>query len=111
MALLAAIVLAVFILPAPWNAVALFAGAVVEVGEAAFGIWYSKRRRAAIGVEGMVGQAARVKEACRPRGSVSYRGERWQATCEEGADPGERVRIEAVEGLTLVVRPERSAGS
>jgi membrane protein implicated in regulation of membrane protease activity len=33
-------------------------------------------------------------------------GELWEARCAEGADVGERVRIEALDGLTLVVTPE-----
>jgi membrane protein implicated in regulation of membrane protease activity len=34
---------------------------------------------------------------------VQLFGERWQARCEEGADVGERLVIEAVEDITLVV--------
>jgi membrane protein implicated in regulation of membrane protease activity len=101
--LLTAILLAVFLLPAPWNVLVLAVGVLGEIGEAAFGIWYSRRRRAATGAEGMVGGTAKVVEACRPNGRVSYNGERWQAVCEEGAEIGERVRIKAVDGLALAV--------
>jgi membrane protein implicated in regulation of membrane protease activity len=31
-------------------------------------------------------------------------GERWEARCAEGADPGERVSVVGIEGLTLIVR-------
>jgi membrane protein implicated in regulation of membrane protease activity len=31
-------------------------------------------------------------------------GELWQAECAEGADPGERVEVVAVDGLLLDVR-------
>jgi membrane protein implicated in regulation of membrane protease activity len=103
MALLIAILLAVFFLPTPWNVLALACGLFVEVGEVTFGIWYSRRRRATTGAEGMVGGTARVVDACRPEGRVSYKGERWEATCAEGADIGERVRIRAVDGLRLEV--------
>ena len=51
----------------------------------------------------MVGGIAKVLEACRPEGRVSYKGELWDAVCAEGADIGERVRIKAVDRLTLVV--------
>ena len=47
--------------------------------------------------------AAKVIEACRPKGRVSFKGERWEAVCDQGAEIGERVRIKAVDGLTLVV--------
>lgn len=103
MLLLTAIVLAVFFLPTPWNFVVLVLGLCGEVGEVIFGIWYSRRRRAATGVESMVGRTAKVIEACLPGGRVSFKGERWQAVCDEGAEIGERVRIKAVDGLTLVV--------
>ena len=51
----------------------------------------------------MVGSTAKVIEPCRPEGRVSYKGERWDAVCAEGADIGERVRIKAVDGLRLEV--------
>lgn len=103
MLLLTAIVLAVFFLPTPWNVLVLALGLFGEVGEAMFGIWYSRRRRAATGAEGMIGATVKVTEACCPSGRVSFKGERWQAVCDEGAEIGERVRIKAVDGLTLVV--------
>jgi membrane-bound ClpP family serine protease len=109
MLLLTAIVLAVFVLPAPWNGLVLVFGLVGETGEVIFGIWYSRRRRAAAGSQRMIGSTVRVIEPCRSRGRISYKGERWDAVCAEGADIDERVRIAALDGLTLVV--ERIAAS
>ena len=103
MLLLTAIVLAVFVLPAPWNGLVLVLGVLGETGEVIFGIWYSRRRDAAIGAGRMIDATVRVIEPCRPRGFVSYKGERWVAVCAEGADTGERVRIVELDGLTLVV--------
>ena len=103
MLLLIAIVLAIFLLPTPWNVLVLALGLIGEASEVTFGIWYSRRRRAATGAEGMVGGTAKVIESCHPEGRVSYKGERWEAACADGADIGERVRIKAVDGLTLVV--------
>jgi membrane-bound ClpP family serine protease len=100
MLLLTAIVLAVFVLPAPWNGLVLVFGLVGEAGEVVFGIWYSRRRRFAAAQ--MIGSKVRVIESCRPRGRVSFKGERWDAVCPEGADAGERVRIAAIDGSTLV---------
>jgi membrane-bound serine protease (ClpP class) len=51
----------------------------------------------------MIGQEAVVVSPCRPLGEVRVHGELWQARCEDGAEAGERVRIEGIEGLTLVV--------
>jgi membrane protein implicated in regulation of membrane protease activity len=39
----------------------------------------------------------------RPNGQVRLNGELWEAVSDEGADPGDIVRVDAVEGLTLVV--------
>jgi membrane-bound ClpP family serine protease len=107
--LLAAIVLAVFVLPAPWNGLVLVFGLVGEAGEVIFGIWYSRRRRSTASAGQMIGSTVRVVEPCRPRGRVSFKGERWDAVCAEGAAAGERVRITAMDGSTLIV--ERDAAS
>jgi len=109
MLLLTAIVFAVFVLPAPWNGLVLVFGLVGEAGEVIFGIWYSRRRRSTVAAEQMIGSTVRVIELCRPRGSVSFKGERWDAVCPEGADAGERVRVAAIDRSTLVV--ERIAAS
>lgn len=102
------LVLAFFVLPRPWGFVAVGAGVVVEVGEAWFWWWLSKRRRPAIGLEAMPGSTATVVTPCRPRGQVRIRGELWQATCAEGADPGEVVVVRDVDpdDLTLIVEPD-----
>lgn len=98
-----AIVLAVFVLPAPWNGLVLVLGVLGETGEVIFGIWYSRRRGSATDAERMIGAAVRVIEPCRPRGRISFKGERWEAVCAQGAEIGERVRIAAVDKSTLMV--------
>lgn len=105
MILLLAFALAVFVLPSPWGVVAVGAALVVEVGEAWFWWWLSRRRRPAVGVEAMLGETAIVVVPCRPLGQVRIQGELWQARCEAGADAGDQVRVEGIEGLTLVVAP------
>jgi len=81
------------------------AAAAVEVGESLFWLWFSKRKRAAVGAEALVGRTARVVRPCHPDGYVRLDGELWQARCSEGADRGDEVRITALDGLTLVVEP------
>jgi membrane-bound serine protease (ClpP class) len=103
MALLGAIFLAVFVVPLPWSIAVMVAGAVIEVGETVFWWRLSHRRRPQVGVETLVGEEATVVTPCRPAGQVRIAGELWQATCVEGADPGDVVRVQAVDGLTLVV--------
>lgn len=61
------------------------------------------------GVEGLVGATAEARSSIDPDGQVWCRGTNWSARLAAGASPvelGDRVRVEAVEGLTLVVRPE-----
>jgi len=103
MLLVAAILLAVFVLPAPWNGLVVVCGLLAEAGEVVFGIWYSRRRRFAVDAERMIGATVKVVESCRPRGLVSYKGERWDAVCAEGADASERVQIVGMDGQTLIV--------
>jgi membrane protein implicated in regulation of membrane protease activity len=38
---------------------------------------------------------------------VRVNGELWAARCSEGASRGDTVRVEGVDGLTLVVAPRR----
>lgn len=105
MILVGAILLAIFWLPPPWGVVVVGAAAVVEIAETGFWIWLSKRRKAAVGMETLVGAEALVVAPCRPLGQVRVQGELWQARCNAGADVGARVTVQAVEGLTLVVEP------
>jgi membrane-bound serine protease (ClpP class) len=102
----AAVILALFVIPKPWGLVLVAVAAVVEVGESFFWIHLSRRRRILMGAETLIGAPAKVESACRPVGRVRVRGELWQARCEPGAEVGQDVRIVAREGLTLLVEPE-----
>ena len=60
----------------------------------------------------LVGRLARAREPLRPRGYVQLGGELWLAEVVTGVGPveaGDEVRVEAVDGLTLRVRPAPSA--
>jgi membrane protein implicated in regulation of membrane protease activity len=103
MVLVIAILLAVLVLEEPWTWIVVLAGATFELGEATLFIWWSKRRRAVVGAEALIGQRALVSAECRPSGQVRVVGELWQARCDPGADVGEEVIVRALDGLTLVV--------
>jgi membrane protein implicated in regulation of membrane protease activity len=103
MALLVAIVLALIFLPWPWNLLAILGGLAVETVELAWGLSLARRWKPKTGAEAMIGEAAKVVTACRPLGEVRVQGELWEARCDEGADACETVRIDSIEGLTLVV--------
>jgi membrane protein implicated in regulation of membrane protease activity len=99
-----AVLLAVFWLPDEIGWVVVGVAARLELGESYFWYRWSQRRRAHTGGEAMIGRKATAIGACRPRGQVKLDGEIWQAICPEGADPGETVTIESLDGLTLTVR-------
>jgi membrane protein implicated in regulation of membrane protease activity len=99
-----AIVLAFFV-PWPANLVVVCLGVVGEVGEIVWGRRIAKRWRPRTGAEAMVGMEGEVVASCHPRGQVRVHGELWEATCPEGADVGQTVRVKLVEGLILVVEP------
>jgi len=102
-ALILALVLALIFLDWPWNLVAILGGLTVETAELTWGLSLARRWKPKTGAEAMIGEEAEVVSACRPVGEVRVKGELWQARCDEGADTGDTVRIERLDGLTLVV--------
>lgn len=85
-------------------AVGLLAGtAAFELSTPLLWLWYSRRGRAQVGAETLIGQTVEVTEECRPYGLVRVQGELWRARCPAGAARGERVRIAGRDGLTLEV--------
>jgi len=110
MILLLAILIVVFVPVAePWGAVVIIVGCLLEIGEVvALRRWshhLNRRLKPATGAEAMIGRTAKVVAPCRPTGTVRVHGELWEARCEAGADARDTVRIDAVEGLALVVSP------
>jgi membrane protein implicated in regulation of membrane protease activity len=103
MALVVAILLALFLVPRSWGWALVGLAAAYEVGSTWLGWHWSRTRADVVGPASLVGTLAEVTATCRPDGWVLVRGERWQARCAAGADRGEEVRVAAVEGLTLVV--------
>lgn len=71
-----------------------------------------RERPVRTGAEGLVGSRAEARTSLDPDGQVAVAGSIWGARLAGGEGqvrPGDRVTVEAVEGLTLVVRPEPSA--
>ena len=60
------------------------------------------------GVEGLVNKRGVAREVLDPRGRVFVHGEIWNATSDGGAAiaPGTEIRVVAVDGMNLTVRPE-----
>jgi membrane-bound serine protease (ClpP class) len=113
MILLAAIVLAVTIVPSPWQVPVIAAGGLWEASEAVFWFRWSRRRRARVGAEALVGATAEVVERLDPEGRVRVAGELWSArtTTAEPVEPGTAVTILALEGLVLDVEPISPPGA
>jgi len=102
---LVAVLFAIFVLPSPWGLVAICTGAALDIAET-FGFrWWSRRKRAQVGVETLVGQRAIAVGSLRPSGHVRIHGELWSARCDAGCDAGAAVVVRAVDGLVLVVDP------
>jgi len=99
------LLLALFVLDAPWSIVAILAGATVEAAEAIVLLRWSQRRRATVGAETLAGRRAVASTDLRPYGQVKLDGELWQARCEAGASAGDTVVVRGLEGLTLEVEP------
>ena len=105
MLFLIALVLAIFVLPAPWGLVAVGVAAALDIVETGVFMWWSKRRRSAVGVDALVGKVGVVTADLWPEGQVKVDGEIWRARCAGGCDAGTSVVVRSVDGLTLLVDP------
>ncbi len=96
--------------PAPFLQISLSAIIGVTAATAAFFIFVVgatirvHRRQPATGREGLIGLTGVAKTPLKPDGLIFLRGELWNATCEEGVEPGGKVEVTGVTGLTLIVK-------
>jgi membrane-bound serine protease (ClpP class) len=104
---LIALLLAVFVLPSHWGVAVVALGAALDIAETVIFIRWSKRRRATVGVEALVGKVGVAASDLWPEGQVRIGGELWRARCNGACGAGTTVVVRAVEGLTLVVDPSR----
>jgi len=102
-----AILLALTVLPSPWGVVAIVVGFAIDAAETTFFVRWSKRRRATVGVQTLVGRTALVVRPLTPLGQVKLDGEVWEARGPTGVAPGEEVVVIAVDGLVLDVEPAK----
>jgi membrane-bound serine protease (ClpP class) len=90
-------------------AVATFAACVIVA--MAWLATRSLRRPVVTGTQAMLGATAEVLSGFPGEGRVRYGGELWNARSPVALHPGARVRIVAVDGLTLQVEPETSVAT
>jgi membrane-bound serine protease (ClpP class) len=71
----------------------------------------AQRTKSITGESGMIGEVGEALTAIPPNGAgrVRAHGEIWSATSAEAIAVGDAVRITAVRGLVLTVRPEAGA--
>ncbi len=99
MLLLGGILLAVFVVPWPWGIVTVAVGGLLDIGESLAFVKWSRRRKAAVGAEALVGRTAVVATPTQ----VRVAGELWRARSDAELRVGETVVVRAVDGLTLEV--------
>ena len=63
------------------------------------------RRKITTGEEGLIGETGTVVEALHPEGKISVHGEIWTALAEKPVKKGDRVVVDAVEGMVVKVSP------
>ncbi len=106
------LVLALVFLPLPWSLIVIVLAAALELSLWFFGVRYSRRRRATVGVQTMVGTHGIAISTLGPHssgttgGQVKVDGEIWEARSHGDVRPGDTVRVTAIDGLTLEVEKE-----
>ncbi len=63
----------------------------------------ARRNKVITGPEALVGTIGLAQEALAPRGQIMIHGELWFAESATPVQPGDRVRVRSVRGLTLLV--------
>jgi membrane-bound serine protease (ClpP class) len=91
------------VLPSPWNVIGGLASLACIVLEVTFFQRRVRRRKVQTGVEQLVGATGEVTERLAPSGQIRVLGELWQARSSADLPPGSRVRVIALDGLTLEV--------
>lgn len=96
--------------PAPFMQISLSAIIGVTAATAGFFILVigaairAHRRQPTTGREGLIGLTGVAKTPLKPHGQILLRGELWTATCGEPVEPGEKVEVTGITGLTLHVK-------
>ena len=103
MLFLIGVLLAVFVLPSPWGLVGVGVGAALDIAETGVFLWWSKRRKASVGIDSLVGRVGVAVGELWPEGQVKINGEIWKAHCAGGCEAGTKVVVRAIDGLRLDV--------
>jgi membrane-bound serine protease (ClpP class) len=63
--------------------------------------------RVSTGRAGMIGERGEAVTDLRPRGKVYVHSEYWNAVADDGAQSGEEIEVESVDGMVLKVKRVR----
>lgn len=89
----------------------LIIAVVCFIAVSVFAVMRSQKRRPAAGRESMIGQVATAYSALSPEGTVQAIGELWHARVRgTHVNPGDRVTIVDIDGLTLIVKEKEVTG-
>ena len=95
--------LLLLLLPEPWNV----AAALATLALFGLEVFYFYRRMRGVkvvtGAENLVGAVGKSVEPLDPEGHVRVHGELWQARASEAVPAGTKVRVVALDDLTLEV--------
>jgi membrane-bound serine protease (ClpP class) len=103
-ALIIALLLAIFLIPWPWGVLVVVAALGLEVLEIRWGLRLA-RGRSQVGIETLVGKRGRAATDLEPRGQVFIDGARWAARSSRAVRSGTTVEVREVHGLELYVDP------
>lgn len=99
-----------YVVPAAFSVtLALASGALVFV--TVFLALKARRRPVVSGREDMVGATGEVLDAFEREGWARVRGENWRVMSPAPLQTGQKVRVVSIDGLTLLVEPERTQGA
>jgi membrane-bound serine protease (ClpP class) len=84
------------------------AGGASVMGLTLYLLWRSRRSPVVTGEQTLVGHTAEVDEPIEHEGWAWVAGERWKVRTSRPLRPGDRPRIRAMDGLTLIVEPDNT---
>ena len=105
MILLIGIGLAFFVFPEGWGIPVVIIAAFLEFFETIATWRWSRRGKAKVGPETLIGASGRAITDCRPQGMVRVLAEDWRARCEAGVSAGHPIRVTGRDQLLLLVEP------
>jgi membrane-bound serine protease (ClpP class) len=69
--------------------------------------WQARRNKVVTGAQGLLQEIGVARTALNPAGRIFLHGELWNAIASSEVAPGEQVRVQRIDGLTLYVEPVR----